>query len=312
MKKILLNRYVWLYAAIYVGTIVLMSVATNYNAGEAVAILLIIGIGFTSVAHLITRKFDVPQNSNLTTFRSKDVWTIGGLLVWIILYLTVWKSYFNGLFGNHAQLESCLNILGKLFTFVLVPALVYKFVCGFNAEELGFTSSWKNLFTGRYVITFVALSSIILLFQFFVGKGAAPIRQGIFTAQQLSVAVPLSFLWLFFEVGLVEEFFFRVLLQSRFKALTNSTIGGIIPSGLIFGVSHAPGIYLRGAGARDGIGGQPDLLTAIGFTIVVLSSAGFFLGLVWERTRNLWLICALHAIVDLLPFVPKFIPLWGV
>jgi membrane protease YdiL (CAAX protease family) len=91
-----------------------------------------------------------------------------------------------------------------------------------------------------------------------------------------------------------------------------SDMGGIVASGLLFGLAHAPGIYLRGAGAIDGLGAAPSFLTSIGFSIVTLSVTSFFLGLVWARTRNLWLMMAIHATVDLLPSVPEFIQVWKI
>jgi membrane protease YdiL (CAAX protease family) len=177
---------------------------------------------------------------------------------------------------------------------------------------MGFTNNVRNLLKPQCILLFGVMTILILVFQLFAGNGAKPIRQGVYNLHQLSIAIPLGFIWLFFEVGLVEEFFYRVILQSRMKALTGSTLGGIVVSGLLFGLSHAPGMYLRGAGTLDGLGAEPSLLSAVGYSIVTLSCAGFFLGVIWERTRNLWLICAIHAVVDLLPFVPKFISLWSI
>jgi membrane protease YdiL (CAAX protease family) len=71
---------------------------------------------------------------------------------------------------------------------------------------------------------------MILLFQLFFGNGAKPIREGLITNKQLLIGLPLLFIWLIFEVGLVEEFFFRALVQSRLTVITRSEIGGIILS----------------------------------------------------------------------------------
>ncbi len=124
--------------------------------------------------------------------------------------------------------------------------------------------------------------------------------------------MPLFYIWLIFEVGLVEEFFFRALIQSRLTAITKSEIGGIFISGLFFGLAHVPGFYLRGGGTLDNLGEHPSLFMSIGYSILVLSVAGFFLAVVWSKTKNLWLVMAIHAFVDLLPGLPEFIKAWGI
>lgn len=311
MKQLLQNRYLYIYLGIYVGTLVLMQMFLNYSVENSIAVLVIFGIGFSGLAYLLSRNI-IPESTASKPFARNEMWGIVILLLWIILYLTVWKKDFNGLAGSNASLESVLNLVSKLFTFVVVPFLFYRFVYRFQPGEMGFTNNVRNLLKPRYILLFGVMTILILVFQLFAGNGAKPIRQGVYNLHQLSIAIPLGFIWLFFEVGLVEEFFYRVILQSRMKALTGSTLGGIVVSGLLFGLSHAPGMYLRGAGTLDGLGAEPSLLSAVGYSIVTLSCAGFFLGVIWERTRNLWLICAIHAVVDLLPFVPKFISLWSI
>jgi len=54
------------------------------------------------------------------------------------------------------------------------------------------------------------------------------------------------------EVGVVEEFFFRVRLQSRLSAVLKSKLGGIVRASLRFGLGHAPGLYLRSRATQEG------------------------------------------------------------
>jgi membrane protease YdiL (CAAX protease family) len=42
---------------------------------------------------------------------------------------------------------------------------------------------------------------------------------------------------------------------------------------------------------------------AVGYSIVVTSVAGFFLGVLWARTRNFAVVVVVHAAADLLPNV---------
>jgi membrane protease YdiL (CAAX protease family) len=103
------------------------------------------------------------------------------------------------------------------------------------------------------------------------------------------------------EVGVVEEFFFRVLLQSRLSAVLKSKLGGIVLASLLFGLVHAPGLYLRSGATQEGLSANPSLLMAVGYSIVITSVAGFFLGVLWARTRNFLLLVLVHAAADLLP-----------
>src|SRR4029079_4623004 len=97
----------------------------------------------------------------------------------------------------------------------------------------------------------------------------APIRRGEFSAMQLAIGLPICFAWLFFEAGLVEEFFFRALLQTRLAAWFQSEISGVALMALFFGLSHAPGFFLRGAGLSDAIGENPSAIDSIAYAIVV-------------------------------------------
>lgn len=45
----------------------------------------------------------------------------------------------------------------------------------------------------------------------------------------------------------------------------------------------------------------PSLLMAVGYSIVITSVAGFFLGVLWARTRNFLVLILVHAAADLLP-----------
>jgi membrane protease YdiL (CAAX protease family) len=156
------------------------------------------------------------------------------------------------------------------------------------------------------------MTFMLFLVQFYMGNGAKPIREGLFTQKQLLFGLPLFYIWLIFEVGIVEEFFFRNLLQSRISVILNSQTGGIVISALVFGLAHAPGIFLREGGVLANLGEEPSLWLSIGYSISVLSIAGLFLAVIWAKTRNFWLIVGIHAFVDTLPGLKDFIELWGI
>jgi membrane protease YdiL (CAAX protease family) len=43
-----------------------------------------------------------------------------------------------------------------------------------------------------------------------------------------------------------------------------------------------------------------------------MSLAGIFLGIVWSRTKNIYLVMGIHAMVDLLPNIGDFILDWHI
>jgi membrane protease YdiL (CAAX protease family) len=117
-------------------------------------------------------------------------------------------------------------------------------------------------------------------------------------------------MWLLLEVGLVEEFFFRSLVQSQLAATFKSEVSGIVLMSLIFGLAHAPGFIFRHAGELEGLGPNPSALDSIAYSIVVLAVSGITFGVIWARTKNLFALMLVHAAGDLLPNFGSFVRTW--
>jgi membrane protease YdiL (CAAX protease family) len=112
------------------------------------------------------------------------------------------------------------------------------------------------------------------------------------------------------EAGLVEEFFFRALVQSHLAAALKSEVSGIVLMSLIFGLAHAPGFIFRHAGEVQGLGSNPSAFDAIAYLIVVLAISGVTFGVIWARTKNLFAAMLIHAAGDLLPNFGSFAQTW--
>lgn len=93
--------------------------------------------------------------------------------------------------------------------------------------------------------------------------------------------------------GLPEEFLFRGLLQSRLEAISKRPVWGLFLGAFVFGVSHLP-IDLHGAGWEH----WP---TALENAFTFQMGVGFALGFAFQRTRNLWPLTLIHALVDAAP-----------
>ena len=166
---------------------------------------------------------------------------------------------------------------------------------GYRWRDFGWQKkSFRELFRSHLPVV-LGVSGAILAFQYFLGGGAAPLREGKFGAQQIFPGLPLCFVWLSIEAGLVEEFFFRALLQSRLSAWFRSEVTGVVLMALLFGLAHAPGFIFRHAGVVEGWA-QIRLL---------------FFGIIWARTKNLVALIIIHAATDLLPNLSAFVRTWG-
>jgi membrane protease YdiL (CAAX protease family) len=93
--------------------------------------------------------------------------------------------------------------------------------------------------------------------------------------------------------GLPEELLFRGLLQSRLEFLTKRPVWGLFLGAFIFGVTHIP-IDLHGLGWQHW-----EVALESAFTYQM--SVGLALGYAFQRSRNLWPLTLLHALIDAAP-----------
>ena len=310
--KLFKNKYFLFYTAIYLISMILLNLFESYPIEEIVGITLIFGIVLPSIAFWVS-KSSKPFGSVKESSTAQIIYLIVCLII-ITVFLGFGTKVVINLFeleSTSFQLQNIIILFTKLLFFVFIPFIFFSRKFGFTIKDFGVEFKIKKWFEKKHISVLLILVPIMILFQWFVGQGAAPIRDGDFSYKQLIIFMPLTFCWLMIEVGLVEEFFFRSVLQSRVSAYLKSETGGILITAVLFGLAHAPGLYLRGAGIDSPVGTSPSLLLSLGYSIVVLSAVGLFLGVVWSRTRNLILVMMIHAAVDLLPNFDDFITIWN-
>ena len=138
-----------------------------------------------------------------------------------------------------------------MIVFVAIPFVLFRVVFGYRWRDFGLQVAGFRALASNHLPVVLVLSTAILFFQFFLGGGAAPIRRGEFHASQLAIGLPLCFAWLFLEAGLVEEFFFRALLQTRLAAwFLGSEVTGVAFIYVLFSAGATPRSILRHAGLR--------------------------------------------------------------
>jgi len=286
------RTYVAAYFALWAVVLILLRTFEGFDASEALAALVILGVIFPVLAMLASRR----ASALPCVVRQPGIETVV-----LVMYLVVIAWVVVSGFGRVARIRTeplhSVVLLGvKLVTVVGFPAAIMLALGHYRiAELMPISLKWRELRPALW------MSLAALLMQSFLGRGLHDIREAHLPVWVLVVATPLSFAWLMIEVGVVEEFFFRVLLQERLAAVLRSPWGGLVVAAALFGLLHAPGFYLRPAATQEALGSHPSLLIAVGYSIVLTSLAGLFLGVLWMRTKNFAVLVIVHAAGDLLP-----------
>jgi len=308
------NLAVALFVALYVASLVLLDQLGALPVEEAGTLLLVLGFGFSFLAWLLTIGI---KPLEIRIARPALEGSAAVLLVVAVgAYLVYGRTWVDAQFPDAAhgggELGHVLGVTAaKLAVFVVIPFLTLRLMFGQGAAGFGLSRAALARLGGRDGIAALVIAAAICVFQFYAGRAAAPIREGQIVGETLWLGGALTFVWLLFDVGLTEEFFFRGMVQERLAAAFKSPLAGLILMALIFGLVHAPGMVLRGAGDVEGLGEHPGALVAAAYTIGVQSVAAFFLGIVWMRTRNLPAVIVIHAATDLLSNLPYFVKTVG-
>lgn len=310
----LFNPAVVLSGSLYVAAALALWLHKSLAIGDALVVLVLFGVAFPAVAWFATRHakpLDVASPSN-----SRELWLALGLVVALAIYLINGPQLVDQLlpraWRDSARIHFFVVMAKKLSVFVAVPFVLYRFFFGRHLRDFGIQIEGLRAITRSHLPVILAVGGGLILFQYFLGRAAAPLREGKFTAHQLLVGLPLCFVWLSVEVGLVEEFFFRAVVQSRFAAWLKSEVGGVALMSIVFGLAHAPGMIFRHAGEMEGLGANPSALDAIAYSIVTLAVSGILFGVLWARTKNLAALICIHAAGDLLPNFSEFVRIWQI
>ena len=296
VRRIVGDPFVLLYVGIYGVVLGLAHSLEGFGLALPIIVLLTMGLAFTAVAAWTTRGMSRPEFPVMNPLAESTVivsylFVIGGS------FLTWGRGATQAVTSEPAH--SIVVLATKVLVFVVGPYLLFRGLWGYRLRSVAelrprWRAHWK-------VIFWMAL--VVLPFQALLGQGLSDIREAQVLPWQLVVGSILTLGWLVIEVGLVEEYSFRVLLQTRLAALIRSEVGGVVLMALLFGLTHAPGLYFSGGHGIEALGSSPSPFLAIAYSIVVISPAGLFLGTLWARTRNLWLVIIVHALFDWLPHI---------
>ncbi|MBC7990035.1 MAG: CPBP family intramembrane metalloprotease [Luteimonas sp.] len=282
----------------YVASLIVLMRLPGASVSEPLFLLGVLGIAFPLLAWLLTRgrtAVSVPAASHPA--RS---WPVLGYLALFAAVVLGWGFTALNAAVPDEPAQSVAQLALKLVTMVALPAWLFLRAGPRMQARLPHARLW---------IVFVVMSLAYLAFQAVFGRGLMSLGDLAPSAATLAWAIPLCWLWQTLEAGLCEELLFRRVLQQRLADATGSQVAAIAWASLIFGLAHAPGLWMRGASLLEGVA-EPTPSWAIAYSIAMIAPAGIAFGVLWARTRSLWLIVPLHGMVDLLPQLAPFIRTW--
>lgn len=297
---------VFLYAGVF---LVCLAIAIlrrkTFPLAETMTVTVIIGLGFTGLVYAVApRPGAVPRQQDVDP--AELIFTLAYLAVTAALLVRgapVPASWRDRFFKKHLA-----TLAFKLVVFVLVPLAALRLLWHVGWADLGFAA----VAAPEQLLTAALLMLVFSGFNLVAGGAAGPIRKRQFALGHVVGGMSLAFLWNLVEVGLVEEFFFRAFLQGRFTAFFASPAAGICAAALLFGLAHAPGIYLRRGDRHGPLGEQPALVDAILYTILGLSPTGWFTGLLYWRCQSLLAPILVHAALDAVAHTVEFLEGLGI
>ncbi len=271
------------YVAVWSASLGLLAIREHFELTEPLFMLIVVGGGFSFVAWLVTRRIepaavDAPGAMPVLAY----LLVVAAIVTWVF-----------ELMPSAQPLGDITKTAVKLVVFVAIPALLFR-------------TRFEWRWTPRHTAALVSMGTLLTLFQAAFGSGFRWMAESGVAPSRLLLIAPIALVWLSIEAGVVEEYFFRGVVQTRLERALATPAGGIVVTAFLFGLIHAPGLYLRTAGTNEALGAHPSLLLAIGYAIVILSPTGLFFGVLWSRTRSLPLVIALHGLSDLVPDLLPF------
>ena len=286
-----LGAYLGLYAALLAA----MHRFEGYDPVEALFVLGVYGVAFTALAWWSTRGLE-RRDISVRRPRAETAFILLYFVV-LALFITFGFDVVRG-WSQDEGVQWAAIVAAKLVSFVLVPFLLMRGLFGYGVRDFvdvraGLRGHWRPL---------VVVGLALVAFQLVFGRAGRELPALEASPATLSVATSLALARMTVEAGVVEEFFFRVLMLERLAKLLRSGAWALVITSLLFGLAHAPGLYLRPELTGEGLG-DSSLLIAVGYSVVVLSVAGFLFGTLWLRTRNLLLVALLHGLNDCIPAI---------
>ncbi len=292
------------YTLVYAMALLVLAREPGASVFEPLFVLVVLGIAFPLLGLRLTRGVTATPDP-IARPRAEA----GAALAWLAIFaFGVLGWGFSAVRAAVAQAaaQELAIVAVKLLAMVAIPVLILGSF-GHRPRQL----LAPNLHWPAIALPLAGMGLALLAFQAVFGRGLTTLGELAPGAGTLAWAIPACLAWMALEAGLTEEFLFRRFLQERLSAWSGSDVLAVCVASLLFGLAHAPGLYLRGAHAMEGVAAQPSIAWAVAYSIAVISPAGLLFGTLWARTRSLGLVVLLHGLTDLLPNLAGFIRTWS-
>lgn len=301
IRAFLTNPFFIGFASLWAASVAILA-AYGFGPAEPIAILVIFGLLLPGIATLLTRNFRaLPAKVEAPGPESRLL--LAYLLV-IVLFLTIGLEAIDDAFPSEPA-NYFARLAAKLVFFVAVPFAIFA--------RRGYR--WRDFLSfgigRRGWVVAIVLSVIFIGVNALIGQGLQRIDASGYALATLLCGGIIVYLALLAEVGLVEEYLFRGLLQQRLAAWHGNPVSGLFLASLLFGLAHAPGYYLRWEQNAADLFAEPSLLFALAYSVAVISVSGLFMGVLWLRTRSLLIVMLVHAAGDWLPNVSEMMDTFG-
>lgn len=213
-------------------------------------------------------------------------------IVLIILCLLITVMDISGLPGLLLKISFAdvdYYIIPLILNFILIGLISLVTLKAFNISfKFGLTTHGIGDGLKRYSLPGI-IAGILSLVAFLIGLYPLDYKPSIWR-------VLIEGILYYVGVSILEEFYVRGLflnlVESFLGKKVNSTNIAIIVSSLVFGLGHLPGTIGMGIGV-------------ILFKLISTIGMGFYFGIIYKKTGNLWIPIILHAFIDIcaIPYV---------
>ncbi len=199
---------------LYCAAFVILLGNKSFEVAGALVVLVVFGIVLPLIAW-ITSRHAIALSISIQTGRSELI-ILTGYVIALSLYVIGGPQWIDqhlpSAWTDSLRIRFVITLAKKLFVFVAIPFAIFRLGFRYRLRDFGIQREGLRALCGSHLPVVLAVGGVLLAFQYFVSSGGAAFRREHFTAFQLFLGLPLCFIWLLLEVGLVEEFFFRALV----------------------------------------------------------------------------------------------------
>lgn len=193
--------------------------------------------------------------------------------VWIVWRITICGKFLPFLPNDLVCFKNwAFEIVPKIIEQVILPIAIL-FALGYRWRALGLAGSWRAWWISLPTLVALLGYGVIAYWNHLLGFGWQTVEY-------------------FLAAGLPEEMLFRALLFTRLEAWWRNSAWALLGSSVIFGLGHLP-INFFVFTSRDW---SQVWMVALTFQMGV----GAALVFAYHRTRNVWPLAVIHALIDAL------------